>query len=89
MGKNKVMSKKIEKLEEEIAEQENTIINFRKNKTMTREKIEEEFGNITKVQEKKLDDLTAMIKQHAEQAKQDNDDMKDTLKMMFSLLKKK
>jgi hypothetical protein len=31
MGKNKVMSKKIEKLEEEIAEQENTIINFRKN----------------------------------------------------------
>jgi uncharacterized coiled-coil protein SlyX len=25
------MSKKIEKLEEEIAEQENTIINFRKN----------------------------------------------------------
>ena len=76
-------------MEEELAEQEHTIINIRKNKTMTREEIEEEFGNITKVQEKKMDDLAAMIKQQAKQAKQDNDDMKDALKMMFSLLKKK
>ena len=84
MGKNK----EIEKLEEELAEQENTIMNLRKNKTMTREEIEEEFGNITKVQERKLDDLKAMMKEQAEQAKQDNDEMKDTLKMMFSLMKK-
>ena len=84
MGKNK----EIEKLEEELAEQENTIMNLRKNKTMTREEIEEEFGNITKVQERKLDDLKAMMKEQAEQTKQDNDEMKDTLKMMFSLMKK-
>ena len=84
MGKNK----EIEKLEEKLAEQENTIMNLRINKTMTRKEIEEEFENLTKVQERKLDDLTAMMKQQAEQAKQDNEEMKDTLKMMFSLLKK-
>ena len=42
-------------------------MNLRKTKTMTREEIIEELGNITKGQEKKLDDQTAMIKQQAEQ----------------------
>jgi CBS-domain-containing membrane protein len=41
-------------------------MNLRKNKTMTREEIEEELGNMMKGQGKKLDDQTAMIKQQNE-----------------------
>jgi chromosome segregation ATPase len=50
MGEDKEMSKKIEKLEDELAEKENTIMNLRKNRTMTREEIEEELGKITRGQ---------------------------------------
>jgi hypothetical protein len=41
-------------------------MNLRRNKTMTREEIEEELGKITKGQEKKLDVQTAMIKEQRE-----------------------
>jgi cyanate lyase len=50
MGEDKEMSKKIEILEDELAEKENTITDLRKNKTMTREEIEEELGKITRGQ---------------------------------------
>ena len=50
-------------MEDQIAGKENTIMNLWKNKTMTLGQVEDEFGNITKGQGKKLDDLTAMIKQ--------------------------
>ena len=66
MVEDKEMSKKIEILEDELVEKEKNIINLRKKNTMTREEIEEELGKITKGQEKKLDDQTAMIKQQAE-----------------------
>jgi hypothetical protein len=66
MVEDKEMSKKIEILEDELAEKENTIMNLRRNKTMTREEIEEELGKITKGQEKKLDVQTAMIKEERE-----------------------
>ena len=66
MVEDKEMSKKIEILEDELVEKENKIMNLRKKNTMTREEIEEELGKITKGQEKKLDDQTAMIKQQAE-----------------------
>jgi DNA-directed RNA polymerase specialized sigma subunit len=62
MVEDKEMSKKIEILEDELVEKENAIMNLRKKNTMTREEIEEELGKITKGQEKKLDDQTAMIK---------------------------
>jgi hypothetical protein len=58
--------KKIKILEGEIAEKEIIIMNLRRNKTMKLEEIEEELGNITKGNEKKLDDQTTMIKQQAE-----------------------
>ena len=61
MVEDKEMSKKIEILEDELAEKENTITDLRKNKTMTREEIEEELENITKGQEDKLDDLSEKI----------------------------
>ena len=61
MVEDKEMSKKIEILEDELAEKENTIMNLRKNKTMTREEIEEELGKITRGQERKLDNLTEKI----------------------------
>ena len=61
MVEDKEMSKKIEILEDELVEKENTIMNLRKNKTMTREEVEEELGKITKDQERKLDDLTEKI----------------------------
>ena len=48
-------------MEDELAEKENTITDLRKNKTMTREEIEEELGNITKGQEDKPDDLSEKI----------------------------
>jgi predicted nucleic acid-binding Zn-ribbon protein len=66
MVEDKEMSKKIEILEDELVEKENAIMNLRKKNTMTREEIEEELGKITKGQEKKLDDQTAMIKQQNE-----------------------
>ena len=58
MMEDKEMSKKIEILEDELVEKENTIMNLRKNKTLTREEIE----NIMEGQENKIDDLTAMVK---------------------------
>ena len=60
------LSKEIEILKDEIAEKENTIMDLRKNKTIIRKEIEEEFRNIIKAQEKKLDDQTTMIKQQNE-----------------------
>ena len=66
MVKDKDMSKKIGKLEDEITEQENTIMNLRKNKTMTWGEIEEEFGNIKKGHEKKLDEMTEKFDDHAQ-----------------------
>ena len=66
MVEDKEMSEKIEILEDELAEKENTIMNLRKNKTMTLEQVKEEFGNIMKGHGKKLDDLTAMIKDQQE-----------------------
>ena len=56
------MSKKIEILEDELAEKENTITDLRKIKPMTREEVEEELKIIMKYHEKKLDDLCAMVK---------------------------
>ena len=47
MVEEKDMSKKIEILEEELVEKEITMMNLGKNKTMTREEIEEELGKIT------------------------------------------
>ena len=61
MVEDKEMSKKIEILEDELAKKENTIMNLRKNKTMTQEEIEKELGKITRGQERKLDDLTEKI----------------------------
>jgi DNA-directed RNA polymerase specialized sigma subunit len=49
MMEDKEMSKKIEILEDELVEKENTIMNLRKNKTLTREEIE----NIMEGQENK------------------------------------
>jgi kinesin family protein C1 len=66
MVEDKEMSMKIEILEDELVEKENAIMNLRKKNTMTREEIEEELGKITKGQEKKLDDQTAMLKQQNE-----------------------
>ena len=48
MVEDREMSKKIEILENDIDEKENIIMNLRKNKTMTREEIEEEWRKITK-----------------------------------------
>ena len=53
MVENKDMSKKMEILEDKLAEKENTIMNLRKKNTMTRGEIKEELGKITKGQEKK------------------------------------
>ena len=61
MVEDKEMSKKIEILEDELAKKENTIMNLRKNKTMTQEEIEKELEKITRGQERKLDDLTEKI----------------------------
>ena len=66
MVADKEMSKKIEILKDELVEKKNTIMNLRKKNTKTREEIKEELGKITKGQEKKLDDQTAMIKQQNE-----------------------
>jgi len=59
MVEDKEMSDKIKKLEVDLAEQENTIMNLRKKQTMTGEEIDEKLGKITKGQEKKIDDLSA------------------------------
>jgi uncharacterized coiled-coil DUF342 family protein len=50
MVEDSEMSKKIEILENDINEKENIIMNLRKNKTMTREEIEEEWKKIKKAQ---------------------------------------
>jgi hypothetical protein len=52
---------------------------------MTREEIEEELGKITKGQEKKLDDQTAMIKQQNEKI----DFLADTLMKVLKSQEKK
>jgi hypothetical protein len=85
MVEDKEMSKKIEILEDELVEKENTIMNLRKKNTMTREEIEEELGKITKGQEKKLDDQTAMIKQQNEKI----DFLADTLMKVLKSQEKK
>ena len=85
MVEDKEMSKKIEILEDELVEKENTIMNLRKKNTMTREEIEEELGKITKGQEKKLDDQTAMIKQQTEKI----DFLADTLMKVLKSQEKK
>ena len=54
MGEDTEMYKKIETLEDELAEKENTIMNIRQNKTMTWKEIEEELGKITKDQTEML-----------------------------------
>ena len=85
MVEDNEMSKKIEILEDELVEKENTIMNLRKKNTMTREEIEEELGKITKGQEKKLDDQTAMIKQQTEKI----DFLADTLMKVLKSQEKK
>ena len=85
MVEDKEMSKKFEILEDELVEKENTIMNLRKKNTMTREEKEEEFGKITKGQEKKLDDQTAMIKQQNEKI----DFLADTLMKVLKSQEKK
>jgi chromosome segregation ATPase len=85
MVEDKEMSKKIEILEDELVEKENAIMNLRKKNTMTREEIEEELGKITKGQEKKLDDQTAMIKQQNEKI----DFLADTLMKVLKSQEKK
>jgi predicted nucleic acid-binding Zn-ribbon protein len=85
MVEDKEMSKKIEILEDELVEKENTIMNLRKKNTMTREEIEEELEKITKGQEKKLDDQTAMIKQQNEKI----DFLADTLMKVLKSQEKK
>ena len=85
MVEDKEMSKKIEILEDELVEKENTIMNLRIKNTMTREEIEEELGKITKGQEKKLDDQTAMIKQQNEKI----DFLADTLMKVLKSQEKK
>ena len=52
MVENREMSKEIEILEDKIAEKENTIMDLRKNKTMTRKEVEEELGIIREVRRK-------------------------------------
>jgi chromosome segregation ATPase len=59
--KDQEMSKKIEILEDELAEKENTIKDLRENKTMKRQEVVEELGNIAKGQEKKLEDMSEKI----------------------------
>jgi chromosome segregation ATPase len=59
--KDQEMSKKIEILEDELAEKENTIKDLRENKTMKREEVVEEMGNIAKGHEKKLEDMSEKI----------------------------
>ena len=61
MVEDKDMSKKIEILEDELAEKEHAISDLRKNNTMTRKEVEEELGKITKCQEKKLEDMNEKI----------------------------
>ena len=85
MVEDKEMSKKIEILKDELVEKENAIMNLRKKNTMTREEIEEELGKITKGQEKKLDDQTAMIKQQNEKI----DFLADTLMKVLKSQEKK
>jgi hypothetical protein len=85
MVEDKEMSKKFEILEDELVEKENTIMNLRKKNTMTREEKEEEFGKITKGQEKKLDDQTAMTKQQNEKI----DFLADTLMKVLRSQEKK
>ena len=58
MVEDKEISKKIKILEEELTEKENTIIHIRKNRTMKRDEVEEEIGKMTRVHEKKMDDLS-------------------------------
>ena len=58
MVEDREMSKKIEILENDIDEKENIIMNLRKNRTMRREDVEEEIGKMTRVHEKKMDDLS-------------------------------
>ena len=85
MVEDKEMSKKIEILEDELVEKENTIMNLRKKNTMAREEIEEELGKIRKGHEKKLDDQTAMMKQQNEKI----DFLADTLMKVLKSQEKK
>jgi hypothetical protein len=72
------LSKKIEILEGSIAEKENNIMDFSK-------KSNNELINITKGQEKKLDDQMAIIKQQNEKI----DVLTDTVMKVVNLLEKK
>ena len=56
---------------------------------MTVEEIEEKLGNITKGQENKLDDQTAMLKQQNVDLNKKVDVLSDTVMRMASLLEKK
>jgi chromosome segregation ATPase len=61
MMEDREMSKKIEILENDINEKENIIMNLRKNKTMTREEIEEEWKKIKKAQMVLIEQQTEKI----------------------------
>ena len=85
MVKDKEMSEKIEILEDKLAKTEITIMNLRQNKTMTRQEVEEELGNITKGQEAKLD---ALIKANLASTKQ-MDDLNEKFNTFMRAFKEK
>ena len=78
MKNKEELSKKIEILEGSIAEKENNIMDFSKKSNI-------ELINITKGQEKKLDDQMAIIKQQNEKI----DVLTDTVMKVVNLLEKK
>ena len=63
MVEDKEMSEKIEILEDELDEKEITIMDLRKNQTMTREEVAEEMGKITKVLSDKIDTLIRSVEE--------------------------
>lgn len=67
------LTKEIEKLEDRIAEKESTILNLRRNQTLTRGEIEEELKNIMGGQERKIDEQIATIQNQNENIRQQNE----------------
>ncbi|CAC5405024.1 unnamed protein product [Mytilus coruscus] len=86
------LSKEIEKLEDRIAEKESTILNLRKNQTLTRGEIEEELKKITSGHEKKIDEQIAVIQNQNENICQQNekiDVLTNTVMKLVNLMEKK
>ena len=86
MVEDREMSKKIEILENDIHEKENIIMNLRKNQTMTREEIEEEWKKMKKAQmvliEQQTEKMNFLVEAQMASTKQQNEKFDDQKAMI-------